>query len=454
MIMAVDDVLLARIQFGLTACIHIIFPALLIGLGVYILVMEGLWLKTGRAIYREQWLFWLKPFAAVFVVAVITGAVLSFQLNTLFSGLYEKTAAVLVPIRRIEFANALFVLAGFFGIMVWGWRRVSPRAHFAASWVVMLGVLVSVVCVLARNSWLHTPAGYALVDGEIQLVSLWQVTFNPSFPYRLAHMLGAALTSTAFVILGVCCGYLLHARHQVFARLGLRAALVAAAVLVPLQIFSGDLHGLNTRDYQPAKLAAMEGLWETTEGAPLVLFAWLDSDAESNRYALEVPRLASLIITHDPNGRIAGLKAVPRDERPYVPMVFFSFRIMVGMGLLMLAVTSAGLFLLYKGRVDDCRWFLRLGRIAAPAGLIATVAGWCVTETGRQPWLIHGLLRTADAVSPLHAAHAAHFIAIVISAYTVLLIACGSYLLRVFRHGPAGHPPAARGQRVGIPAAP
>lgn len=436
--MAIDYVLLARIQFGLTACIHIIFPTLLIGLAAYILVMEGLWLKTQRAIYREQWQFWLRPFAAVFVLAVITGAVLSFQLNTLFGGLYEKTAAVLVPIRRIEFANAVFVLAGFFGVMVWGWRRFTPRAHFAAGLIVMLGIMISVVCVLARNSWLHTPAGYTLVDGEIQLSSLRQVLFNPSFPYRFAHMLGAALTSTAFVILGVCCGYLLHNRHQAFARLGLRAALAAAAVLVPLQIFSGDLHGLNTRDYQPAKLAAMEGLWETTEGAPLVLFAWPDSETESNRYSVEIPRLASLVITHDLNGRIAGLKAVPKDERPYVPMVFFSFRLMVGMGLLMLAVTGAGLFLLYKKRVDDCRWFLLLGRLAAPAGLIATIAGWCVTETGRQPWLIHGLVRTADAVSPLHAAQAADFIAIVISAYAVLLIACGWYLLRVFRRGPGG----------------
>jgi cytochrome d ubiquinol oxidase subunit I len=261
--------------------------------------------------------------------------------------------------------------------------------------------------------------------------------------------MGAALTSTAFVILGVCCAYLLRERHQAFARLGLRAGL-AAAVLVPLQIFSGDLHGLNTRDYQPAKLAAMEGLWETTAGAPLVLFAWPDAESESNRYAVEIPRLASLIVTHELNGRIAGLKSVPKEERPYVPMVFFSFRIMVGMGLLMLAVTAAGLYLLYKRRLDDCRWFLRLGSIAAPAGLIATVAGWCVTETGRQPWLIHGLVRTADAVSPLHAAHAADFIAIVVSAYAVLLIACGWYLLRVFRRGPAGVGTSSESARPGF----
>ena len=449
--MDIDHVLLARIQFGLTACIHIIFPALLIGFAAYILVMEGLWLKTRREIYREQWQFWLKPFAALFAIAVITGAVLSFQLNTLFSGLYDKTAAVLVPIRRIEFANAVFVLAGFFGIMVWGWRRFAPRAHFLASLIVMLGIMISVVCVLARNSWLHTPAGYALVDGQIQLTSLWQAVFNPSFPYRFAHMVGAALASTAFVIIGVCCSYLLRERHQDFARLGLRAALATAAVVVPLQIFSGDLHGLNTRDHQPVKLAAMEGLWETTEGAPLVLFAWPDSETESNRYTVEIPRLASLVITHDPNGRIAGLKSVPKDQRPPVPMVFFSFRVMVAMGLLMLGVTGAGLYLLYKDRLDSSRWFLRVGRIAAPAGLIATIAGWCVTETGRQPWLIYGLVKTADAVNPRHAAHAADFIAIVISVYAVLLIACGWYLLHVLRRGPAGgdQPVATRRWRAG-----
>jgi cytochrome d ubiquinol oxidase subunit I len=456
--MAIDPVQLARIQFGLTACIHIIFPTLLIGLAAYIVVMEGLWIKTQRTIYREQWLFWLKPFAAIFAIAVITGAVLSFQLNTLFGGLYERTAAVLVPIRRIEFANAVFVLAGFFGIMVWGWRRFAPRVHFLASLVVMVGILISVVCVLARNSWLHTPAGYMLVEGQIQLTSLWQALFNPSFPYRFAHMMGAALASAAFVIIGVCCGYLLRARHQAFARLGLRAALAAAAVVVPLQIVSGDLHGLNTRDHQPAKLAAMEGLWDTTDGAPMVLFAWPDSKSESNRYTVEIPRLASLIITHDLNGRIAGMKSVPKDERPYMPVVFFSFRVMVAMGLLMLAVTGAGLILLYQKRLDDSRWFLRLGRMTAPAGLIATIAGWCVTETGRQPWLIHGLVRTADAVNPLHAAQAVPFIAIVISVYAVLLVACGWYLLRVLRRGPAGTqgtegPPAAHNGLTAIPGA-
>jgi cytochrome bd ubiquinol oxidase subunit I len=454
--MDIDFVLMARIQFGLTACIHIIFPTLLIGLAAYILVMEGLWLKTGNAVYREQWEFWLKPFAAVFAIAVITGAVLSFQLNTLFGGLYEKTAAVLVPIRRIEFANALFVLSGFFGIMAWGWRRFTPRAHFAACVIVMLGIMVSVVCVLARNSWLHTPAGYTMAGSDIQLASLWPVVFNPSFPYRFAHMVGAALASTAFVIMGVCCGYLLRRRHQAFARLGLRAALIAAAVTVPLQIFSGDLHGLNTRDYQPTKLAAIEGLWETTRGAPLVLFAWPDGDAESNRYAVEIPRLASLIVIHDMNGRIAGLKAVPKNERPSVPMVFYSFRVMVGLGLLMLAVSGSGLILLYRKRLYHSRWFLRLACFAAPAGLAATIAGWCVTETGRQPWLIHGLVKTADIVSPLHAAHAAGFIAIIACAYAILFIGCGWYLLCVFRRGPAGtqSPPAARNWRTALSGAP
>lgn len=434
--MDIDLVLMARIQFGLTASIHIIFPTLLIGLAAYILVMEGLWLKTGSAVYREQWQFWLKPCAAIFVITVITGAVLSYQLNTLFSGLYEKTAAVLVPIRRIEFANALFVLSGFFGVMVWGWRRFSPRAHFAASVIVMLGIMVSVFCVLARNSWLHTPSGYTLVGGDIQLASLWDVVFNPSFPYRFAHMTGAALASTAFVIMGVCSGYLLRQRHQAFARTGLRAALIAAAVAVPWQMLSGDLHGLNTKQHQPTKLAAMEGLWDSTRGAPLVLFAWPDMASETNRYAVEIPRLASLILTHDLNGAIAGLKAVPKSERPYVPMVFYSFRVMVGLGMLMLAVTGGGLILLYRKRLYDSRWFLRMAYFAAPAGMVATIAGWCVTETGRQPWLIHGLVKSAEVVSPLYAAQAPEFITIVVCAYAILLTGGGWYLLRVFRRGP------------------
>ena len=448
-----DPVLLARVQFGVTACIHIIFPSLLIGLAAYILVMEALWLRTRQAVYREQWQFWLKPFAAVFVVAVITGAALSFQLNTLFSGLYDKTAAILVPIRRIEFANALFVLAGFFGIMVWGWRRFTPRVHFAASLLVMLGICVSVVCVLARNSWLHTPAGYAVVGGELKLTNFWDAFINPSLPYRLAHMFGAALTATAFVIMAVSAGYLLRGRHLAFARMGLRAGLLTAAVVLPLQIFSGDLHGLNTAKHQPAKLAAMEGLWETTEGAPLVLFAWPDADAGTNRHAVTVPKLASLIITHHLDGKIAGLNETPKAERPNVPIVFYSFRIMAGLGLLMLGIALTGLLLLWRKQLDASRWFLRLCCYAAPSGLLATIAGWCVTEIGRQPWVIYGVVKTADIVSPLHAAQLPGFLAIVAIAYAALLTALGWYLARVLKHGPvtSHQDDAASGASLGEP---
>ena len=389
--MDIDPVVLARLQFGATASFHILFPCLIIGLSSYLAVLELLWLRTGHTMYRTLFDFWIRPFAVVFVIGVATGVVLSFQLDTAFGGFYEHTVDVLVPIRRVEFINAMLLEAGCFGVMVWGRPYVGRRLHLAATLIVTLGVYVSVFCVLSRNSWMQTPAGYLLTDGELRLADWQAAVFNPSFPYRFAHMVGAAWTSTAFVVLGVFAAILLRSPGHVMASRGLRAAVIAGALLVPLQMLSGDLHGLNTRDHQPIKLAAMEGLWHTTRGAPLVPFAVPDPATETNRLALEIPNLASLILTHDPDGELLGLSEVPRHERPNVPIVFYSFRIMVACGLLMLVVAVTGLLLLLRQRLTKSSWYLRLCCWSAPAGLIATIAGWCVTEAGRQPWVVYGV---------------------------------------------------------------
>lgn len=439
--MEIDQILLARLQFGVTASAHIIFPCLVIGLAFYLAILESVWLKTGRDIYRIQYQFWLKPFAILFVVGAITGVVLSYQLDTFFGGFYQQMTDVLLPIRKLELLNVKVVIAGCFGIMIWGWRWVGNRLHLLATWLVFLGVLVSVTCILARNSWMQTPAGFAEVNGQLVVTDWLAAVFSPSFPYRFAHMLGTALVSTAFMVLGISAWFLLRQRHQIFARFNLRVALAVIGVAVPLQILSGDLHGMNTSHYQPTKLAAIEGLWDTTAGAPLLVFTLPDQDQERNRYAVEIPRLASLILTHDPNGTITGLKAAPKDQRPRVAITFFSFRLMVGMGLLMVATGITGLVLWHRRRVYECRWFLWLCCAMMPSGLIAAIAGWWVTEAGRQPWVVYGLVKTEDVAIPVPVADAIHFALVLGLAYSALLSVAMYYLWRTIKRGPDANEP-------------
>jgi cytochrome bd ubiquinol oxidase subunit I len=436
--MAPDVVILQRLQFAGTAGFHIIFPCLIIGLAFYLSALEIMWLKTRRPLYRAQFDFWVKPFAAAFILGVTTGVVLSFQLDTAFGGFYHKTFNILVPVRKLEFANALLLEAGFFAIMVWGRERVGERLHCLATLMVTIGVVLSAVCILARNSWMQTPDGFTLTDGELVLNDWFAAVFSPSFPYRFVHMLTAAWLSTAFLVLGVSAWFLLKHRQHQFAGFGMRSALLVIAVLTPLQFLSGDLHGLNTREYQPIKLAAIEALWHTTEGAPLVLFARPNPTLEKNDYALEIPKLASLIITHDPNGKVLGLSSVPRDERPNVPIVFFSFRIMLALGVMMLAVGAAGLFLWRKGQLYDTRWYLRTCCVMIPSGLLATIAGWCTAEAGRQPWVVYGLIKTIDVVVPTEASEVAQFLTVISIAYAVFLYAFVHYLCRIVARRSAG----------------
>ena len=434
--MEIDYVLLARMQFGITASIHIVFPSLIIGLAIYLSVLEILWLRTKREIYWIQYRFWLKPFAILFVMGLITGAVLSYQLDVIFSDFYHKTIDILIPIRKLEFANAMILEAGCFGIMIWGWQRVGNRLHLLATLMVTLGVLVSVNCILARNSWMQTPDGFVLSAGQFVLKDPLAAFLNPSFPYRLLHVLGAALLSTAFLVMGISAWFLLKGRHQAFARFNLTVALPLIEILVLLQLISGDLHGLDTRDHQPIKLAAIEAVWDTTEGAPLVVFGIPDQALERNRYAVEIPKLASLLITHSLDGKIIGLKEIPKEERPYVPVVFFSFRIMVAMGLLMLAVGTVGVVLQLKNRLYDCRWFLRIACGMLPSGLIATIAGWWVTEAGRQPWVVYGLVKTAEVVTPMSVSHVLRYLVFIGIVYGVLASLALYCLWRVVKRGP------------------
>ena len=451
--MNLEPVVLARLQFGATASFHILFPCLIIGLATYLAALKILWMKTDRTIYRAQFEFWVKPFAAVFVIGVVTGVVLSWQLDTVFSGFYEQTVDVLVPIRKIEFANAMWLEAGCFCIMVWGRNRVGERLHLLATLAVTVGIYVSVFCILARNSWMQTPDGFVLVDGRLRLEDWRAAVFNPSLPYRFVHMVGAAWISTGFVVAGVNAWILLKDDRHALARQGLRTALLASMVLVPLQVISGDLHGLNTRDHQPVKLAAMEGLWHTRAGAPLVPFAIPDPGGERNRYALEIPKLASLIITHDPDGVVEGLSEVPKAERPNVPIVFYSFRIMVGLGLLMLAVAALGGYLMWTRRLFGERRFLRLCCCVAPSGLLATIAGWCVTEAGRQPWVVYGLIRTGEITRANPVEQTLGTVALIGAAYVALLVWLMFFLRRIAGLalqdpiGNAGGSTAARGVR-------
>lgn len=415
--------MLSRIQFGATAGFHIIFPCLIIGLMFYLVALEVLWLVTGREIYRAQFDFWVKLFAAAFIVGVVTGVALSFQLDTAFGGFYDQTFALLLPIRRMELLNAVFIEAGFFSMMVWGRERIGKRLHLAATLLVALGVITSMVCVLARNSWMQTPDGFTLFGGRLEAQDWLSVVLSPSFPYRFFHMLGASFSSTAFVVLGISAWLMLKGRDRRFAEFGLRASLWVIAIVLPLQFLSGDLHGLNTREHQPTKLAAIEALWDTTHGAPMVLFALPDQEQEKNRYAIEIPKLASLIVTHSLDGKIAGLKEVPKEERPYVPLVFFSFRIMVAMGVMMLAVGIFGMVLLHKKRLYESRQFLHICCWMIPSGFIATIAGWCVSEAGRQPWVIHGLLKTADIAASIPVAQAMHSAAWIAIAYAAIFVA-------------------------------
>ncbi len=432
-----NPVFLARIQFTFTVAFHILFPAFTIGLASWLAVVEWRLLKTGDKIYEEVYRMWVKIFAVTFGMGVVSGIVLSFQFGTNWSVFSDRTGNVLGPLLGYEVLTAFFLEASFLGIMLFGWDRVSRKMHFAATVIVAFGTLLSAFWILSANSWMQTPQGYEVGDAGILYPTNWlQIIFTPSFPYRLIHMVTAAYLTTAFVVGGVGAYYLFRKQHVRHARVMMGMAMIMAVFVAPAQILFGDFHGLNTFEHQPAKVAAMEGLWETKKGAPMVLFAWPDQAAETNRYAVEIPNVSSLILTHEWDGEVRGLKEWPADERPPVAVVFWSFRIMVGLGVLMALTGLFAIILFFRKKLFDTRWFQIWCMALTPAGFLAVVAGWFVTEVGRQPWVVHGLIRTADAVSPVGAEQIAPSLIAFIVVYLFVFGAGAYYILRLIAKGP------------------
>src|SRR5579862_5758859 len=374
--MTLDPLLLSRLQFVWVVAWHILLPAFTVGLASYIALLEGLGLATGRPVYLRLATFWTKIFAVSFGMGVVSGVVMPFQFGTNWSRFSDATADVISPLLAYEGLTAFFLESAFLGVLLFGRQLVPRPAHFIAALMVALGTLFSSFWILATNSWMQTPAGYAIVDGRFLPKDWSAIIFNPSFPYRLSHTVVAFYVTTGFVVLGVAAFYLRRARFVEESRTTLSMTLWLLSVLVPLQIFLGDAHGLNTLAYQPAKLAAIEARWETASRVPLTLFALPDERAETNRFAVDVPDLGSLILTHDLNGTVRGLKEWPADQRPPVAIPFFAFRIMVGIGLVMLAIVVASWWLRAGRRLFEARWFFLCCELAAPLGFLAVLAGW------------------------------------------------------------------------------
>lgn len=440
--------LLARIQFAFTISFHIVYPAITIGLASYLAVLEALWLKTGKDTYLALFKFWLRIFAVAFAMGVVSGIVMSYQFGTNWGAFAEATAPVLGPLLAYEVLTAFFLEAGFLGVMLFGLERVGRKLHFTATLLVAIGTLISAFWILSANSWMQTPVGFIVgADGRFEPASWLAVIFNPSFPYRFAHMVMAAFLSTACVVVAVGAWHLNRHEDRRPARTMVRMGVLLLAIGAPLQLFIGDMHGLNTQEHQPAKVAAMEGHFETVEGAPLYLFGIPDSENETLRYAVGIPKLGSLILKHDPDAEVTGLDAFPRDERPPVGIVFWAFRLMVGIGLLMIAYGLVGAWCWWRGRLDDSRWFRRWSMLMGPAGLVAILSGWFVTEVGRQPWLVYGLMARSDGLSPIDAPAVAGSLTAFVIVYTFIFGSGTFYLLRLMRKPPFEAPaePAQQG---------
>jgi len=440
--MEFDPLLLSRVQFAFTIAFHIMFPTFTMGLGLFLIYLEGQWLRTRDSYFLDSAKFWSKIFALSFGTGVVSGVVLSYEIGLNWGEFSRITGNVLGPIMSYEVLTAFFLEAGFLGIMLFAWNRVGPKLHYFATVMVGLGTFLSAFWILSANSWMHTPAGFRFEDGQFFVTSWWEAVFNPSFPYRWAHMLNASYLATTFAVAGIAAWYLLRNRDQEFATRTFKAAVMTAALLAPTQIIIGDLHGLNTFEHQPMKIAAMEGHWETHGSAPFLVFAWPDQEAAENHFELPIPYAGSLILTHSLDGEVPGLKEVPPDERPYVPLVFFSFRLMLGLGGLMLALSWYGAYRVLRRRGEFSRAYLRMMMWASPIGFIAVLAGWVTTETGRQPWTVQGLLRTSNAVSEnITGGEVAFSLMVFISVYLALFGAFLWFLMFMIRRGPKGTVP-------------
>ncbi len=436
--------ILARIQFAFTVSFHFLFPAFSIGLASYLAVLEGLWLKTGQGVYANLYRYWLKIFAVVFAMGVVSGIVMSYQFGTNWSVFSDKAGPVIGPLMAYEVLTAFFLEAGFLGVMLFGINKVGRKLHFVATLAVAVGTFISAFWILSVNSWMQTPVGFEMGEnGQFLPGDSWlTIIFNPSFPYRLVHTLLAAYLTTAFIVGAVGAWHLLKDKHNPGARKMFSMAMWMAAIVAPMQIFAGDMHGLNTLEHQPAKVMAMEGHYQShPDGAPLILFGIPNSEERRVDYAIEIPNASSLILKHDWNAPLAGLDTIPDENEPPVAIVFWAFRIMVGIGFLMLGIGVWSLIARWRGKLYEWPLLHRFALVMGPSGLIAVLAGWAVTEVGRQPFTIYGLLRTADSASPLDApAVAASLLAFVVVYFAVFGMGVW-YLLGLMKKPPEAHEP-------------
>ena len=417
---ALDPVVLARVQFAANITFHILFPTISIAMGWFLLFFKTRFVATGEQHWMDAYQFWIKIFALTFALGVVSGITMSFQFGTNWPGFMNTVGNVAGPLLAYEVLTAFFLEATFLGIMLFGRGRVSEGVHTLATWLVALGTTASAFWILALNSWMHTPAGFEMINGQAHVTSWFEVIFNPSFPYRMTHMLLASGLTGSFLLAGISAYRWLKGDRAKDVMASLRTGITVAAVLIPVQIFVGDMHGLNTLHYQPAKLAAMEGIWETQTGVPAVLFAIPDQATQSNKYEIAIPKLASFYLTHDWNGEVKGIKDFA--EHPPVGPVFWAFRIMVGVGLLMLAVSwFASYELTFKNTLSKRTAMVLVAMTFA--GWVALVSGWYVTEIGRQPWLVYGLLTTAQAASQVPAGNIALSLAMYLTLYAALLSA-------------------------------
>lgn len=432
---------LARAQFAFTVSFHIIFPAITIGLASFLAVLEGLWLKTKQDSYRDLYHFWSKIFAVNFGMGVVSGLVMAYQFGTNWSGFSDFAGNITGPLLTYEVLTAFFLEAGFLGVMLFGWNRVGPGLHFFSTCMVALGTIFSTFWILASNSFMHTPQGYSIVNGLIVPVDWLKVIFNPSFPYRLFHMSIAAFLASAFFVASAAAYHLLRGNNTPATRKMFSMAMWMALIVSPIQAVVGDAHGLNTLKYEPAKIAAIEGHWENPDKnpSPLVLVGWPDMNAEETKYKIEIPDLGSIILTHSLTKQIPALKSFPKEDRPDSTIIFWTFRIMAGLGMLMILSGFVGLYMRKRGKLYDNKLFLRFMLLMGPTGLIALLAGWITTEVGRQPWVVYGLQRTSDAVSAHGVVHMSiTLIAFVVIYCSVFGVGYG-YMMRLIKKGPQEH---------------
>ncbi len=452
--------LLARIQFAFTVSFHFIFPAFSIGLASYLAVLEGLWLKTGDDKYLNLFKYWVKIFALAFAMGVVSGIVMSYQFGTNWSVFSDRAGPVIGPLMAYEVLTAFFLEAGFLGVMLFGMNKVGKGLHFTATLMVAIGTFISAFWILSVNSWMQTPVGWALNDvGQfVPADGWWPIVFNPSFPYRLVHTVIAAYLTTALVVGGVGAWHLLKGRKTAETKTMFSMGMWMLALVAPVQIFFGDLHGLNTLEHQPAKVMAMEGHFQShPDGAPLILFGIPDSAAETVRWSVEIPKLSSLILKHDLNAPLDGLDTIAPEDRPPVGIVFWSFRIMVGLGMLMFGLGLLSLWGRFRKRLYDWPLLHRFALVMGPSGFVAVIAGWVTTEVGRQPWVIYNVLRTRDAVAPIDAPAVATSLTAFVIVYFIVFGAGTLYILKLMGHAPAAQespPPELPIRTAGITPAP